>query len=252
MNETLSSDEDQDEENVEFDEIISRTKKKSLIEQAEPSFDQIESKTNLLQSLSTSSIGQNISRTKGHVIIPLTQTIASNVPNTLENLTHCTDQKLSSNLEKSVPSLCDEEDSAPSTHHKISTNFEKISPSLSDEDLAPISHHKWSLTAAANQSKERSEHGWDGDTSSSEDEDENIITNLFGNQKKSNPREDFHEISCIDNIKEYNTHSGDIFHEGEQWRSYPEVSEINRSNDIFCSPADGGNENVFFKSLYFV
>ena len=173
------------------------------------------------------------------------------MPNTLENVTHCTGHKISSNLDKSLPSLCDE-DSARSTHHKISTNFENKTPSLSDEDLAPISHYKWSLTAAANQSKERSEHGWDGDTSSSEDEDENIITDLFGNQKKSTPREDFDEISCENNIKEYNTPSGDIFHECEQWRSYPEVSEINRSNDIFCSPADAGNSNVFFKSLYFV
>ena len=245
MNETLSSDEDQDEENVQFDEIISKTKKKSLIEQAEPNFDQIESKANLLQSLSTSSIGQNISRTKGHVIIPLTQTVASNVPNTLENRTHCTGHKFSLNLDTSLPSLCNE-DSAPSTHHKILTNFEKISPSLSDEDLAPISHHKWSLTAAANQSKERSAHGWDGDTSSSEDEDENIITNLFGSHKKSPPRENFDEISCINNIKEYNTHSRDIFHEGEQWRSYPELSENNRSNDIFCSPANAGNNNACF------
>lgn len=245
MNETLSSDEDQDEENVQFDEIISRTKKKSLIEQAESNFDQIESKINLLQSLTTSSIGQNISRTKGHVIIPLTQTVASTVPNTLENLTQCTGHKLSLNLDKSLPSSCNE-DSAPSTHHKLSTNFVKISPSLSDEDLAPISHHKWSLTAAANQSKERSGHGWDGDTSSSEDEGENIITNIFVNHKKSPPREDFDEISCINNIKEYNTHSGDIFNEGEQWRSYSQVSENNRSNDIFCSPANAGNNIAFF------
>ena len=89
MNEILSSDEE-DYVNITQNEFERRNvpaispevQNKNNI--AECSLLRNNSKASLLESLSTSSLVNNISRHKGHVIIPLSKSIVSNVPSETE------------------------------------------------------------------------------------------------------------------------------------------------------------------------
>lgn len=217
MNETLSSDEEEQQHNniSQAEPETKPTSYLSLKEKKEPDInssgvDTHQVKQNVLENLSTSSLTNNISRHKGHVIIPLTKNIASNVPNPTENQDYKVHEISSSILNTSSSSLNDDDES-------ISTR-----------------HQKWSFTAAAMKNRGESCQEWDKDTSSSEDEED--LNNLYENRKDFHITGNLNDNSCTKNNKQYN-HSPDIVN--EQWQPFAFVAENHRNNDLFCSPNTG-------------
>ena len=204
MNETVSSDE---EDHIIRNDIELETNNSSTLSDRNHLVDINQSNTTLLESLSTSSFVKvnNISRHRGHVIIPLSPSTASNVPNVIENDDDTTD---------------------------ISTTS-YTSPALNADAFVPV-HHKWSFTAAARRNRER--HEWDGYTSSSE-EDEEDINSLFHSKKEFHLPENLSQIDCAKDAKEFCNHSQGILE--EEWTPHTFVDENHESNDIFCSPTSG-------------
>ena len=220
MNETLSSD---DEEGVNLSQNKSETETTSLVgatERATPTTnDRIQSveghpsKTNLLEHLTTSTIANNISRNKGHVIIPLSQAdiIASS----------------------DVPKLTTEQN-CKSLQDTISAKDNKPSSLNENDGQVPIQTQKWSFTAAAMKNRELSCKEWEEDTSSSEDEED--LDNQFLDKTKSNAN-----LNDITNIKQYNN-SPDI--SKEEWLQYEFVANNHKNNDIFCSTSSTGKNII--------
>ena len=82
MNETVSSDEEGN-SNQQENKFEANYDLNGTIEDKEEAS---RPKDSVLESLSTSSLTNNISRHKGHVIIPLSKNRNSNVPNSTETL----------------------------------------------------------------------------------------------------------------------------------------------------------------------
>ena len=217
MNETLSSDEEEQHHNnhsqVGPEAKVTPylyLKEKKEYDQNFGGVNRQQIKQNVLENLSTSSLTNNISRHKGHVIIPLTKNISSNVPNVTEIQNYKAHEISASTLNTSSSSLNDDDES-------ISTR-----------------HQKWSFTAAAMKNRGQSCQEWDKDTSSSEDEED--VNNFYENRKDFDVTANFNDNSCTKNHKQY-YHSPDLIQ--EQWKPFAFVAENHRNNDLFCSPNTG-------------
>ena len=209
MNETVSSDEEANINQPENKSEINYNASISLENREETS----QAKDSVLESLSTSSLTNNISRHKGHVIIPLSKTpVVSTVP----NLT----------------------DTFKTRVAEISTNLNTSSSSLNDddeEDEEPISsrHHKWSFTAAAMKNRDKSCQGWNENSSSSEDEDD--FDQFIENRKAVHSTQNLNDSNRTENHKDYC--SSDFVQ--DNWQPYSFVSENQKSNDLFSTPKTG-------------
>ena len=147
-----------------------------------------DSEASLSESVATSSVvkANNISRHKGHVIIPLLPSPITSVPNNIETSPY------------SVP--------------EISRNFGKsISEQNFDGDSFEHVEHKWSFTAAAIQNRERSRQEWEVDTSSSEDDEDSLI--FLRNKKESILLEEEHKRDCTKD-KDFSDLTRDPLQEG--------------------------------------
>ena len=203
MNETVSSDE---EGYINQSEIKSETNSNTSAS-FESKEETGQAKDSILESLFTSSLTNNISRHKGHVIIPLSKATVSNVP----NLTKTYDTRIedrSTDLNTSSSSLNDEEDEEP-----ISTR-----------------HHKWSFTAAAMKNRERSCQGWNENTSSSEEEEDDF-DQFIENRKALHSTQNLNDTNRTEKSKKYSTSD----FEQDHWQPYHFLSETPKSNDLFST-----------------
>ena len=165
-------------------------------------------KDSILESLSTSSLTNNISRHKGHVIIPLSKNPIPNVPNSIEPL-ETRIQPISAGLNTSSSSLNEEEEEEP-----ISTR-----------------HQKWSFTAAAMKNRERSCEEWN--ESSSEDEDD--FDEFIQNRKELHLTKNVNESNSTENGKNFCSRE----FVDDNWQPFPFVSETQQSRDLFCPLGTG-------------
>ena len=210
MNETVSS----DEEGYSNEQEINLESNLNINDSIESKKEANQSKDSVLESLSSSSLSNNISRHKGHVIIPLSKNPVSNVPNSVEKLESRIEPN-SENLNISSSSLNEEE----------------------DEEPISIRHQKWSFTAAAMKNKDKACEGWND--SSSEDEDE--FDQFIENRKVAHSTGNFNETNCIENGTKYCNQEFAQDH----WQPFPFVSENQKTNDLFCS-SDTGNRCIEF------
>ena len=211
MNETVSSDEEgnlnQQQNKFEVNYDLNGT-----IEDKEEAS---RPKDSVLESLSTSSLTNNISRHKGHVIIPLSKNRISNVPNSTETL-ETRIEPISENLNPSSCFLNDEEDEEP-----VSTR-----------------HQTWSFTAAAMKNREKAScEGWN--ESSSEDEDD--FDQFIENRTAFHSTQNFDESNCIEYGEKYIDQ--ELGH--DHWQPFPFVSESQKTNDLFCSSGPGKIFRIF-------
>ena len=205
MNETVSSDEEGNSDQQE-NKLAANYALNGTIEDKEEAS---RPKDSVLESLSTSSLTNNISRHKGHVIIPLSKNRTSNVPNLTETL-DTRIEPISENLNASLCFLNDEE----------------------DEDPVSTRHQTWSFTAAAMKNREKAScEGWN--ESSSEDEDD--FDQFIEDRTSFHSTQNFDESNCIEYGKKYIDQ--DLRH--DHWQPFPFVSESQKTNDLFCSSETG-------------